>query len=166
MGSLLSDSTNPAKPSRAGAAIVSAGLTAGVLDGLAASINAWLRGTRPDRVFQYISSALLGPSSFTKGFATVALGILLHFVVAFGAATVFVLASLRFPILIRRAITFGVLYGVAVYFFMSRLVVPLTAVRRGPFSWQQFVIGILIHICCVGLPIALVARKSLRSEPY
>jgi hypothetical protein len=152
----------PSKPSRVGTAILSAGLAAGVLDGLAASINAWLRGTRPDRVFQYISSALLGPSSYSRGLMTVTLGILLHFIIALGAAAVFVLASLRFPILIRRAITFGVIYGVVVYFFMSRVVVPLTAVRRSPFSFQQMLIGLLIHIFCVGLPIALLARKSLR----
>lgn len=152
------------KPSCVVPAILAAGIGAGLLDGLAASINAWTRGTRPDRVFQYISSALLGPSSFSRGFATAALGILLHFIIALGAAAVFVLASLRFPILIRRAIIFGAIYGVVVYFFMSRVVVPLTLVRRAPFSFQQFVIGILIHIFSVGLPIALLARKSLRSE--
>ncbi|HKO98481.1 MAG TPA: hypothetical protein VJU86_15900 [Pyrinomonadaceae bacterium] len=160
-----SETTSVVKASRVTRAILSAWLVAGVLDGLAASINAWVRGTSPARVFQYISSGILGAASFSGGFATVALGIALHFLVALGAAVLFVLASLRFPILIRRAIIFGIVYGIAVYFFMSRIVVPLSAVRRSPFSLQQLVIGLVIHILCVGLPIALMTRRALHSKP-
>jgi hypothetical protein len=53
-----------------------------------------------------------------------------------------------------------VLYGVAVYFFMSRVVVPLSAARKLPFSFEQLLTGLVIHILCVGLPVALLARRS------
>ena len=149
-------------PPRAFEAIVYAGLVAGVLDFLAASINAYARGTSPVRVWQYVASGLLGPTSYSRGYWSVLLGVLCHFVVAFGAATVFFFASLRFPILIRRAVIFGIVYGVAVYFFMSRIVIPLSAARRSPFSVQGLVTGLIIHIVCVGLPIALLARRAAR----
>jgi hypothetical protein len=147
---------------RAFEAIVYAGLVAGILDLLAASINAYLRGTSPVRVWQYVASGVLGPSSYSRGYAAVLLGVLFHFLIAFGAAAVFFFASLRFPILIRRAVIFGIVYGVVVYFFMSRVVVPLSAARTFPFSFQALLTGLAIHIVCVGLPIALLTRRASR----
>ena len=53
----------------------------------------------------------------------------------------------------------GTLYGVAVYFFMGYVVVPLSAHSKGHFSFHGMVIGVVIHIMCVGLPIAITTRK-------
>jgi uncharacterized membrane protein YagU involved in acid resistance len=102
---------------------------------------------------------LLGPKAFDGGLATALLGLLCHFVVAFGAATVYFLASRPVPILIERAVVFGALYGVAVYFFMNRIVLPLSAVAKQPFSMKFMIIGVVIHIFCVGLPISLSVRR-------
>lgn len=145
---------------RAFDSILYGGLVVGVLDGSAAVINSALRGGTPVQVFQYVASGLLGAASFDGGPATVALGVLIHFLVASGAAAVYYRASLSFPVLIRRAVVCGMLYGVAVYFVMSRLVVPLSAARRLPFSLPQ----LIIHILFVGLPIALLARRSARAN--
>jgi uncharacterized membrane protein len=134
-----------------------------VLDGLAASLNAKLRGTSPVRVWQYVASSLVGPDSYSRGMTTVLLGLFIHFCVAFGAATVFYLASSHFPVLIRRAVLFGIIYGIAVYFIMGRIFVPLTRARTFPFSVQSLVTGLLIHILFIGLPIALLARRSARA---
>lgn len=140
-------------------AIVVAGLTVGVLDGLAAVTNAALRGGSPLRVFQYIASALLGRDSFSGGWATASLGLTLHFLIACVVAVIYCGASLRFPVLVRRAFICGTIYGIAVYFAMAYLIVPLTAASQGPFSFAQLVIGGLTHIFCVGLPIALLTRR-------
>lgn len=149
---------------RAFEAIVYGGLAVSVLDGLASSLNAKLRGTSPVRVWQYVASSLVGPTSFNRGMTTVLLGLCIHVCVAFGAATVFYLASSRFPILIRRAVIFGILYGVAVYFMMGRVFVPLTRARTLPFSIQSMLTGLAIHIVCVGLPIALLAKRSAKVQ--
>ncbi len=53
----------------------------------------------------------------------------------------------------------GVLYGPAVYFFMQYVVIPLSAFTRRPFSLRLMVSGVVIHIICVGLPIALATRR-------
>jgi len=46
-----------------------------------------------------------------------------------------------------------------VYFAMAYLIVPMTAVRQGPFSLSGLIVGIIIHIFFVGLPVALIARR-------
>lgn len=139
--------------------ILFGGLLVGVMDGIAASTHAWIRGTSPVRVWQYVASGAIGPVSYTRGMTSLSLGILFHFMVAFGAATVFYFFSRSFPVLLQKAVIAGITYGVVVYFFMGRVIVPLSSARRLPFSFQQMSIGLAIHIVCVGLPIALVAQK-------
>ena len=143
--------------------IVYGGLCVGVLDGLAAITNSAIKGVSPDRVFHYIASGLIGrDASYSGGATTILLGVLLHFVIAFGVVTVFFLLSRSFPILLRRAVLAGMVYGIAVYFAMAHLVVPLSAVPKIPFSFSGMITGIVIHMFCVGLPTALVVRSMSR----
>jgi len=65
-------------------------------------------------------------------------------------------------ILVEHALVAGVLYGVAVYFFMQWVVLPLSKATRRPFSWEMMWIGVAIHMLCVGLPIALSVRRFAR----
>lgn len=143
-------------------ALVYSGLAVGVLDGLAATVNSAMRGVTPDRVFQYIASGVLGRTAYEGGAATIALGVLLHFVVAFGAAAVFLIASRFLPFLTRHPFVFGPLYGVAVFFFMREVVSPLSLIgRTATPTISGTIIGIVIHILFVGLPIALIQRNRL-----
>ncbi len=116
-------------------------------------------GAKPVPLLQGIASGLLGPRAFQGGLATALLGLLCHFVIAFGAATVYFVASRALPFLIQNAVISGALYGVAVYFFMNRIVVPLSAAAKRPFSLKLMIVGIVIHIFCVGLPISLSVRR-------
>lgn len=148
-------------------AILFGGLTVGTLDCLAASTSALIKGRSPAVVWQYVASGLLGKESYSYGWMTVVLGLLLHFFIAFSVATVYYAASRRFPILVRQPFLCGPLYGIAVYFFMGYVVSPLSATAPLPFSFSGMITGILIHIFCVGLPAALIARqfsKASRSE--
>ncbi len=140
-------------------AILWGGLACGVLDITAAFVVYGSFGLRPIPLLQGIAAGLLGPKAREGALATAALGLLLHFVIAFGAATVFVLASRRISVLLQHAVIAGFLYGVAVYFFMNRVVLPLSAAAKYPFSLEMMVIGVVIHMFCVGLPIALAARR-------
>ena len=143
--------------------ILRAGLIAGACDITAAlTVYAHLDGARSIRLLQGIASGLLGKASFEGGFATAALGLLCHFTIATGAATVFYGASRLLPVLVRAAPVTGPLYGIAVYFFMQLVVLPLSAIGPRPFSWQATIIGNVIHIFCVGLPIALTVRRYTR----
>jgi len=149
---------------RASESIVYGGLVVGILDGLAATINAGLKGVSPARVFQFIASGLLGNNSYSGGASTILLGLAFHFLIAFGAVTMFYVISLRFPILWQRALLFGPIYGIIVFFVMRELVVPLSLIAKQPFSLSGLVTGIIIHILFVGLPIALVVRWSVNSK--
>jgi hypothetical protein len=143
--------------------ILIAGAMAGVLDITAACVSAFLQnGVPPVRVLQFVASGLLGREAFQGGAATAALGLLLHFVIAFGAAAVFYAASRRLPVLVQQAVPAGVAYGVAVWAFMRFVVVPLSLVRQQPFRLRGAWVQIVIHMVCVGLPIALAVRHHTR----
>jgi hypothetical protein len=143
-------------------AIVSAGAICGIMDITAALVVYGTMGAKPVRLLQGIAGGILGPDAYKGGFATALLGLGLHFVIAFGAATVFYVASRGIRFLVDQAALSGVLYGIAVYFFMQRVVIPLSRANRSPFSLKFMVIGIIIHIFCVGLPIAFSIRKHSR----
>jgi len=143
--------------------IVYGGACVGLLDGLAATINAATKGVSPDRVFHYIASGLIGrEASYDGGAVTVVLGILIHFAIAFGVVAVFFLLSRSFPALLRQAALAGLVYGIAVYFAMAYLIVPLSAVPKIPFSVSGMITSIVIHMFCVGLPAALIVRSMSR----
>jgi hypothetical protein len=149
----------PLQKTNALLAVVWGGLACGVLDITAALLVYGYFGAKPLRLLQGIAGGVLGPRTYSGGVATALLGLACHFVIAFSAAAVYVAASRIMPFLVRHAVLSGALYGVAVYFFMNRIVVPLSAAAKFPFSLKMMLIGVVIHIFCVGLPIALAARR-------
>ncbi|HWY68659.1 MAG TPA: hypothetical protein VNX88_08330 [Terriglobales bacterium] len=140
-------------------AILWAGFACGVCDITAATVVYGYFGAKPIPLLQGIATGVMGPSARQGGLPTAALGLFLHFVIAFGAATTYFVASRFMSFLTKQAVTAGFLYGIAVYFFMQRVVIPLSAARRSPFSLKMMIVGIVIHMFCVGLPIALSIRK-------
>jgi hypothetical protein len=143
-------------------AISVAGLTCGVMDISAALVVYGLMGSKPLRLLQGIAGGILGPRTYSGGISTALLGLAFHFVIAFGAATIFFLASRVMPFLLNHAVLSGVFYGIAVYFFMNRVVVRLSAATKFPFSIKMMLIGVIIHIFCVGIPISLNIRRYAR----
>lgn len=144
-------------------AILWGGLIAGTLDILAAFINSGLRGVSPTRVLQAIASGLLGADSFKGGFATAALGLILHFFVATTATAVYYAASRKLKMLIEQPIVCGLAYGIPVYLVMNLVVLPLSAVPfKPPRTLEAVATAVLILMFCVGLPIALVVRRYSR----
>ncbi len=138
----------------AATAIGWSGLICGVLDLTAAFVTWAPKGVTPQQILRGIASGLLGAKSFEGGWTTAALGLVLHFLIAYSAATVFYLASRRVPFLTEQSILAGALYGVAVYGVMYWVVMPLSRIGPRPFSWTATWIAVATHIACVGLPIA------------
>lgn len=138
-------------------------LTVGVLDGADAALFFGLRGVSPVRVFHVIASGLLGRSAFSGGLATAALGVALHFFIAFAIVATFFAMSRRMPFLVRRPFLWGILYGIGVYLVMNLIVLPLSAAASGVPSWPVLTNGVLIHMFGVGLPSSLFARAANRS---
>ena len=137
----------------------------GALDLLDACIFFGIRNhVGPVRIFQSIAAGLFGRASFTGGAKTAVLGVLLHFLIASIIAAVYYLFSLKIPALINHAVLLGMTYGVAVYFVMNYVVIPLSATRRPAFTLAVFLNGILGHALLVGLPVALITRRSAKAN--
>lgn len=151
---------------RAFETIVYGGLAIGILDGIFALVYYGLiLGANPLRIFQSISAGLLGrEAAYSGGTATFLSGIVLHFVVATLIATVYYAASLKLPILIKRAVLCGLLYGMAAYLVMNYVVIPLSRAGAGASPLSVFLTGIIGHAFLVGLPVALIARRSAKSN--
>ena len=140
-------------------AILWGGLAAGVLDITAAFVIYGARGATPVRILQSIAGGLLGPAASRGGLQTAALGALLHFLIAFTAAAVYYAASRALPVLVRQPALWGPLYGIVVYLFMNYVVVPLSAVPKRPFVLPMALLILVVHMVCVGLPIALAVHR-------
>jgi hypothetical protein len=140
-------------------AILWGGLVAGVLDfTFALTFNHW-RGVPFIRVPQAIASGLLGRDAFQGGLTTAAFGVALHFLIAFCLAAFYNGVSRLFPVLIRWAVLFGPLYGVAVYFFMNLVVLPLSRAPKFKHTALSTWSDLGSHVVFVGLTIALFARR-------
>jgi uncharacterized membrane protein YagU involved in acid resistance len=146
------------------APIVAGGLTAAALDILDAFVFFGLRGVSPIVILQSIASGWLGRAAYQGGLRSAALGLVSHLFIATVVATVFVVASRVMPILIKRPIICGALYGVAVFFVMRDVVIPLAGIPPGRFVWPVFLNGITIHVLGIGIPIALIARRWASSS--
>lgn len=143
-------------------AVLLGGLIAGALDIFYAVAFSYFRsGVPPVRILQSVASGLLGRDAYAGGFATAALGLGLHFFIAFCAAAVYVFASSWLPVLIRRPFLCGALFGAFVYAFMNLVVLPLSLVPpRPPPALVVIVTSLLVHMFFVGVPIALASRRA------
>lgn len=147
--------------------ILYGGLVVGVLDiSEAFAFYGSRSGITPTRVLQSVAGGLLGRASYNGGTKTALLGLLLHFLIAFILATIYYIASSFLPLLIRNAVAAGLIYGVVVFFVMTYVVVPLSAIgpRSAPVPWPVFVNGVIGHALLVGLPVALIARRSAKAD--
>lgn len=153
-----------ARPLSTGGALLIGTLIVGVLDILDAFIFFGLRGAGPIGILQSIASGVLGRAAYQGGMRTAALGLLLHFVIAFGVVATYLAATRLIPALNRRPWVYGMLYGLVVYAVMNLVVVPLSAAAlgAGPTLPAVRVNGVLIHMFGVGLPAALVAARAAR----
>src|SRR2546425_12141170 len=107
------------------AAIVVGGFIVGVLD-LTCAILVY-SPQKPILIPQTIASGVLGMKSYSGGVQAAALGDVLHFLIALGAAIVYYLASRRLAFLVHHAGTFGIIYGSLGYRFMHLVEMPRSA---------------------------------------
>lgn len=146
--------------------IVYGGLVVGIFDLLFAfTFYGLILGAKPLRIFQSVAAGLLGKTAaFEGGIRTFLLGLMLHFIVASCIAAVYYAATLILPVLIRHPVVSGLIYGMIAYLGMNYVVVPLSAIgpRSAPPRLTIFLTEIIGHAFLVGLPIALLARRSAK----
>lgn len=109
-------------------------------------------------VLQYIASGLLGMAAFSGGLPTAALGVAIHFFLAFAFAALYYAFSRRIFAARMHAVPFGIAYGVAIWLFMDLIVLPLTGTPKSAFNGALFTGFLLDHALFIGLPIALCVK--------
>ena len=106
-----------------------------------------------------IAGGLLGPTAFQGGAPVYALGVLLHFFIAFSAAAVYYAASRKLPFLKEYPLVCGLCFGAWVDLFMRLVVLPLSALHAGgPYQLHDLLLGLGVHMVVIGLPIAYSVR--------
>jgi hypothetical protein len=98
-------------------------------------------------------------ASYEHGWLSAALGVALHFFIAFSAAAIYYLASRKLKILLRAAPVCGMMYGAAIFLCMRWIVLPLSAAPHFKSTPLGFWTDFASHVFFVGLPIALLARR-------
>jgi uncharacterized membrane protein YagU involved in acid resistance len=143
-------------------AILYGTLVVGTLDILDAFVFFGLRsGTTPVRILQSIASGWLGRAAFTGGAGAAALGAITHYFIAFGIVVTYFVVSRRVAVLTDHPIACGIVYGLLVYLFMNRVVIPLSAI--GTATWPALPVlanGLLIHLLGIGIPSAVFAARA------
>src|SRR5262245_58091669 len=145
-------------------------LTAGA-DGLFSSVlSVAFYHSTVQRLFQGVASTLLGAEAFNGGARTFAIGVLMHFGVAFGWSVVFLLIVKRArPIYNLLNSPYGVvkvasMYGPFIWMVMSLAVIPVL-LQRPPAINIRWLVQLIGHIPFVGIPIvASIGGGAPRSE--
>jgi hypothetical protein len=152
--STKSSQTRPSEARSALLSIAIGGTIAGLLDLTQASI---LFGLRIPLV---IAAGLIGPKALHGGPATFALGLLLHFFIAWSAAAIYYAASRPLPFMREFPLVCGLIFGAAVDITMNLIVLPLSALHQtGPLELYDLRLGICVHMVVIGLPIAYAVRR-------
>jgi hypothetical protein len=113
-------------------------------------------------VIQYVASGALGNAAFAGGLATALLGLVVHFLISFIVASVFILSIDRIPLL-RRNIIFGsLLYGIVVFVVLYYVVLPLSAAPPVPLHTMDIIELIIEHSLVIGLPLGLFVRRNTK----
>ncbi|HEY6984740.1 MAG TPA: hypothetical protein VH375_01555 [Rhodanobacteraceae bacterium] len=144
-------------------AILVGGGIAATCDIIYAIVYSWIRGVAAERVLQSVASGLLGQPAYEGGATTAAVGLCLHYGMAFLIAAIFWFASRRLRFMTQRAVVAGLLYGVVVYVVMNFVVIPLSAFPTAlTFTPVRVAINVVAHMVLFGLPIALATRAASR----
>lgn len=134
--------------------ILAGGAIAGALDLTAAFITF---GPQNPKI---IAAGLIGMGAVHGGALTWILGVVLHFFIAFSAATIYCLASRRLEFLKEHFLLCGIFYGIAVFLVMNLIVLPLCAFHyTGPYQLRGLLQGLIVHMLIIGLPIAYCLKK-------
>ena len=134
--------------------ILAGGAIAGTLDLIAAFISFGANVPRN------IAAGLIGGLAMRPSILPWILGVLLHFFIAFSAATIYCLTSRKLEFLKEHFVVCGMFYGIAVFLVMNLVVLPLCAFHyMGPYQFRGLLQGLIVHMLIIGLPIAYCLKK-------
>lgn len=142
--------------------VLLSGFVAGTLDITCAIL--FLANGDAAGVFRFIARGAWGDAAYQGGSEMVLLGAFLHYMIAFCFAVGYFLVFPFFPLLRKRKLISGLLYGVFIWAFMQYLVLPLTFNPPEPFSIAGSWKSIVILMVAVGLPVSLITHAHYASS--
>jgi uncharacterized membrane protein YagU involved in acid resistance len=141
--------------------ILFAGFIAGTIDiGAAALINA----VSAKVILKAIASGVLGKASFQQGIQAEILGLFLQWGMSILIAAIYIITARRIDVLRRRWVAAGLSYGVAIFFVMNYVVVPLSAIGHVPHFTAARFIENLLAMLLFGLIVAFFARTAPKAD--
>lgn len=155
---MATDSSSSAQSSTR--TILRAGLVAGVLDALGATVVFLLRGGKnPAGIWKFVASGVFGKEAFAGGSGMVVWGLVFHLCIAMIWAIIFFQLYPTLRRHISNPVVLGLLYGVLVWLAMNLIVLPLSNVTTQPFQLPGVLIGMGVLMVCIGLPISLITHN-------
>lgn len=143
--------------------IALATMVSGTLDILFAILLTIFRGRNVGDMLRFVASGPF-PAAIDMRTTGAALGLVVHFALMALMATAFALGCRRWPSLVDRPIATGVGFGLITYAIMNLIVVPLRFGAPMPPSLLSIATQLFAHIALVGVPFALIARRTLTHQ--
>ena len=148
-----------------GRTIAIATLVAGTLDILFATFLSLYFGRDPMGMLRYVASGPFPPATEWGG-AGSALGLVVHFALMGIMATAFAMFAQRRPAIMESPMRWGVAFGLITYVAMNLIVVPLRFGSPLPPKPISIATQLFAHIVLVGIPMALIAARTLRTRSF
>jgi uncharacterized membrane protein YagU involved in acid resistance len=136
-----------------------ASFAAGVPDVFVAALLARIP---PGKVLQMIGSGILGEASYQGGSTSIRLGLLLQIAISFVIALVYNIAFAKIPDIRSHPLTFGALYGVAIFIVMNFVVVPLSRAYPKPHLDLKSVVAMTVVMIVFAEIISLIAMAVVK----
>lgn len=149
-------------------AVLFATLIAGLMDITSAYIDVYIRtGHISTKMFQYIAGGALGlDTSLKGGLGVQALGLCIHFFLAFSYTLAFFLIYPKLHLQQFNKYLVGFIYGFLVGMFMTFIVLPLTKLPHNPFDFAKALKAWLILAFMLGIPVSFIANRYYSSVSH
>jgi hypothetical protein len=118
--------------------------------------------TKPELLFQWDASNIVGNSAYAGGIGSALLGFLFDCIVSICWAAIFAAVYETFAPVRRMPVLSGLLFGLIVMAVMLELVVPLGHARQASQAAPALINTAIAHTVFFGLPVALVIAALLR----
>lgn len=145
-----------------GRTIAAATAVSGTLDILFAMILTLLFGRNIGNMLRYVASGPF-PGATEWGTGGAVLGLAVHFALMGVMAAIFVALVRHRPALLETPFRTGLAYGLLTYVVMNLVLVQLRFHPGFPPKALSIATQLFAHIVLVGIPMALIARLTLRN---
>ena len=141
------------------------GYTVAIIDTLAAMAYWAQYGIPARRILQSFAAWVLGPSAYHGGDATALLGALIYGQLLWGVVAIYHLIARHHPVLLRRPLACGALYGAVAYVAIFQCMLPLVfSIHPNNANLTWLAVCVVVYMVLVGIPCALFSRAAARQR--